>query len=45
MNEKYPDVCEVLRQHGVICACIMFKDGSILDIDCSARCREAIIRE
>lgn len=39
MNEKYSDVYEALRRHGVKCACIWFEDGGFIDIDCSARCR------
>ena len=40
MNEKYPDICEVLRRHKVKCACICFANGDILEVDCMARCKE-----
>ena len=33
MNEKYSDVYEALRRHGVKCACIAFENGDIIDID------------
>lgn len=40
MNEKYADVYEALRRHGVKCACVMFENGDVIDIDCLARCHD-----
>lgn len=44
MNEKYADVAEAIIRaalpHKIKCACIMFEDGGIIDLDCRARCKD-----
>jgi hypothetical protein len=40
MNEDLSELEAVFRKLGVRCACVVLKDGQMLDIDCCGRCRD-----